>query len=165
MPHYQAKLVLLGACLLLAGSVQAGVTVNFVRPDQFSDLPHAPDQRQQALDDFAEHFRRLGEGLRPGQDLVIDVLDIDVAGREEPSRFGGDEIRVMRSGAEWPRMQLHYTLSENGRTLASGDAELADQNYRTRVSRYPNDARWPYEMQMIDDWWRRTIAPLGGGGR
>ena len=65
MPQYQGKLALLGACMLLAGSAQAAVTVHFVHPEQFSDLPHAPYQREQALDDFAEHFRRLGEeGLR-----------------------------------------------------------------------------------------------------
>lgn len=165
MPTYPRTIALAAAGLLLAGAAQAGVTVNFVDADHFSDLPRTSWQRQQALDDFAAHFRQLGEGLRPEQDLVIDVLDIDVAGREQPSRFGGDEIRVIHGGADWPRMRLRYALSENGRPVASGEAQLADQNYSTRINSYPSDARWPYEMQMIDDWWRKTIGPLGKAGR
>jgi hypothetical protein len=157
--------VLAAACLLLAGAARAAVSVDYVHPETFSDLPRAPYQRQQALDDVAEHFRKLGEGLRPGQDLAIEVLDIDLAGREEPNRFGGDELRVMHGGADWPRMRLRYTLSENGRTIASGEAQLADQNYAIRINSYPSDARWPHEMQMIDEWWRKTIAPLGANQR
>ena len=161
----RGKLALLGACLLLMGSAEAAVTVNFVNPDKFSDLPRAPWQREQALDDFSKHFKTLGESLRPDQDMVIDVLDIDLAGREQPSRFGSDEIRVMHGGADWPRMQLRYTLTESGRTLASGEAQLQDQNYNTRINSYPSDARWPHEFQMIDDWWHKTIEPLERAGR
>lgn len=161
----QGKLALLGACLLLMGSAHAAVTVNYVDPDKFSDLPRAPWQRQQALDDFTKHFQTLGNELRPDQDLTIDVLDIDLAGREQPNRFGGDEIRVMHGGADWPRMRLRYTLSEHGTTVASGEAQLADQNYSTRINSYPSDARWPYEFQMIDDWWQKTIAPRERAGR
>lgn len=160
MLQYQRKLALAAAGLLLTGSARAEVTVNFIHAEQFSDLPRASWQREQALDDFADHFRELGKNLRPDQDLAIDVLDIDLAGRQEPNRFGGDEIRVIRGGAEWPRMRLHYTLSQQGQAVASGDAQLADQNFTTRINSYPSDARWPYEFQMIDDWWRKTIAPL-----
>jgi len=162
---FRGKFALLSACLLLAGSASAAVTVNYVQPDKFSDMPRAPYQRQPALDDFAEHFRQLGETLRADQDLTIDVLDINLAGREEPNRFGGDEIRVMHGGADWPRMQLRYTLTDHGRTVASGEAQLADQNYATRINSYPGDARWPHEKQMIDDWWRKTIVPLVKPGR
>ena len=165
MTPSQARYALAGACLLLAGGARAAVTVDYVHAEEFSDMPRAPYQRQQALDDFAEHFRKLGASLRPGEDLAIEVLDIDLAGREEPNRFGGDEIRVIRGGADWPRMRLRYTLSGQGRTIASGEAQLADQNYRTRINSYPSDARWPYEKQMIDEWWRKTILPVEKAGR
>lgn len=46
----------------------------------------------------------------------------------------------MNGGADWPRMRLRYALSQH-------------------------DTRWPYEMQMIDAWWRKTIAPLAQAGR
>lgn len=168
MLRYQGKqgqLALLGACLLMAGSARAGVIVNYVHPEEFSDLPRAPYQREQALDDFAAHFKDLGKALRPDQELSIDVLDIDLAGREQPNRFGSDEIRIMNGGADWPRMRLHYALSEHGKVVASGDAQLSDKGYAEHINGYPHDARWPYEMQMIDAWWRKTIVPLAQAGR
>jgi hypothetical protein len=165
MRQYPIKLALAGLCLLLAGAARAGVTVNYIHADQFSDLPREVWQRQQALDDFAEHFRELGKDLRPGQDMVIDVLDIDLAGRERPVRFGHDPIRVLNEGADWPRMHLRYTLSDHGRTIASGDAQLADKSYTDHINDYPHGSRWPYEMQMIDTWWRKTIVPLETAGR
>ena len=168
MLHFQGKqgkLALLGACLLTAGSARAGVTVNYVHPEEFSDLPRAPYQREIALDDFVNHFKRLGESLRPDQDLSIEVLDIDLAGREEPNGIGNDELRIMNGGADWPRMRLHYALSEHGKVVASGDAQLSDKGYANHINGYPNDARWPYEMQMIDTWWRKTIAPLASAAR
>lgn len=165
MRQYPIKLALAGLCLLLAGAARAGVTVNYIHADQFSDLPREVWQRQQALDDFAEHFRELGKDLRPGQDMVIDVLDIDLAGRERPVRFGHDPIRVLNEGADWPRMHLRYTLSDHGRTIASGDVQLADKSYTDHINDYPHGSRWPYEMQMIDTWWRKTIVPLETAGR
>jgi hypothetical protein len=168
MFHFErqlAAIVVTAAGLLLAGSAGAAVTVNYVHPEQFSDLPRAPYQRELALDDFAEHFRKLGADLRPDQDLTIDVLDIDLAGREQPNGFGSDEIRIMHGGADWPRMHLRYALSERGKVVASGEAQLSDKSYADHINGYPRDARWPHEMQMIDDWWRKTIVPLRTAAR
>jgi hypothetical protein len=165
MLQYGGKCAAALASLLLAGPACAEVTVNYVNPEKFADLPRAPYQRRQALDDFAAHFRELGKSLPPGMDVAIDVLDIDLAGREQPNRFGSDELRVMHGGADWPRMHLRYALSEHGKVVASGDAQLSDMSYTDDINSYPRDARWPYEMQMIDDWWRKTIAPLAGTKR
>lgn len=140
-----------------AGAASAAVTVRYVQPERFTDLPRAPWQRTQALDDFKKHFETLGAALPPGQDLAIDVLDIDLAGREEPNGLGSDELRIMRGGADWPAMRLRYTLSEGGKVVASGDAQLSDKGYADHINTYPRDARWPYEMQMIDEWWKKTF--------
>jgi hypothetical protein len=143
------------------GPASAAVTVHYVQPDHFTDLPRAPWQRAQALDDFKAHFETLGAALRPGQDLVIDVLDIDLAGREQPNGLGSDELRIMHGGADWPTMHLRYTLSEGGKVVARGDAQLSDKGYADHINTYPRDARWPYEMQMIDAWWKKTFGPPG----
>jgi hypothetical protein len=141
-----------------AGAASAAVTVRYVQPERFTDLPRAPWQRTQALDDFKKHFETLGAALPPGQDLAIDVLDIDLAGREEPNGLGSDELRIMRGGADWPAMRLRYTLSEGGKVVASGTAQLSDKGYADHINTYPRDARWPYEMQMIDEWWKKTFG-------
>jgi hypothetical protein len=141
-----------------AGAASAAVTVHYVQPERFTDLPRAPWQRTQALDDFRKHFETLGAALPPGQDLAIDVLDIDLAGREQPNGLGSDELRIMRGGADWPAMRLRYTLSEGGKVVASGTAQLSDKGYADHINTYPRDARWPYEMQMIDEWWKKTFG-------
>jgi len=147
------------ACLAAHGIAAASVTVNYVHDAQFTDLPRTPWQRQQALEDISAHFQALGKDLRAGQDLVIDVLDIDLAGREEPNRFALSGVRILSHGGDWPRMRLRYSLVEDGKVLKSGDAQLSDKAYGNRVNAYPSDARWPHEKQMIDDWWRATIVP------
>jgi hypothetical protein len=153
------RLALAAACLAAHGIAGATVTVNYVHDAQFTDLPRTPWQRQQALEDIGEHFQSLGKDLPAGQDLVIDVLDIDLAGSEEPNRFAPTGVRILRHGGDWPRMHLRYSLVESGKVLKSGDAQLSDKSYGNRVNGYPSDARWPNEKRMIDDWWRATIAP------
>lgn len=147
------------ACLAVHGIGAAAVTVNYVHDAQFTDLPRTPSQRQQALEDISAHFQALGKALPAGQDLVIDVLDIDLAGREDPNRVALSGVRVQNPGGDWPRMRLRYSLVADGKVLKSGDAQLSDKSHGNRVTAYPSDARWPYEKQMIDDWWRATIVP------
>lgn len=153
------------ACLALHAVAAAAVTVNYVHAEQFTDLPKTPWQRQQALEDLSQHFQELGAGLQPGQDLVIDVLDIDLAGREEPNGFALTGVRILRHEGDWPRMHLRYSLLEGGKVLKSGDAQLSDKSYAYRGTTYPSDARWPAEKQMIDVWWRATLAPDAGAAR
>lgn len=155
--RFSVATVLAASCLAAPGLATAAVTVNYVHDAGFTDLPRTPWQRQQALEDISEHFQSLGKGLPAGQDLVIDVLDVDLAGREDPSRFGISGVRVLRHDGDWPRMRLRYSLIEGGKVRKSGDAQLSDKSYGTHVNAYPSTARLPVEKQMIDDWWRATI--------
>jgi len=152
-------------CLLLQGMAAAAVTVNYVHDDGFTDLPRTPWQRQQALEDISEHFQELGKALPAGQDLVIDVLDVDLAGREEPNAFALSGVRILRRQGDWPRIHLRYSLTEGGKVLKSGDAQLSDKSYGNRIDSYPSDARLPAEKQMIDAWWRDTIGTDRTAGR
>lgn len=151
------QLALAGVCLLSAGSVLAGVTVNYIEPDKYADMPFAPWEREDVLKGVTEHFQKLGKQLPPGQDLTIEVLDIDLAGRIHPGMRSGRDIRILRGGADWPHMRLRYTLTEGGRTIASGDAELSDMMYLQRLNRYSDGEPLRFEKQMIDDWFDKTI--------
>jgi hypothetical protein len=145
-------LLLLAPCL-----AHAAVTVNFVASERYTDLPRAPELRQQALGDLAAHFRRLGEGLGPRMDLVVDVLDVDLAGRERPGTPSFDSPRIMDGIGDRPGMRLRYLLTDNGKEVARGEAELSDGGFRERISTYLRFENLPYEKQMIDDWWRKTM--------
>jgi hypothetical protein len=151
------QLAFAGVCLLSAGTALAGVTVNYIEPDKFADLPFTPWEREDVLKGLTEHFQKLGKQLPPDQNLTVDVLDIDLAGRAQPGIRSGRDIRILRGGADWPHMRLHYTLESGGSIIASGDAELSDMMYMQRLTHYPDGEPLRFEKRMIDDWFDKTI--------
>jgi hypothetical protein len=149
---------LAAALLACVGVASAGVTVKYDDPSKFQDMPHNDRDRTQVLKDLSEHFAKLGRKLPPGQDLIITIKDIDLAGREEPSRRRIDDIRILRGGADWPSMQIQYTLEQNGQVIKSGDERVSNMMYLNRINRYDND-NLKYEKQMLDDWFREKFEP------
>lgn len=148
------------AVLALAASsgAWAGVQVNFSHPDDYSDMPFSRRDREQILAGLVEHFQLLGKGLRPGQDLKIEITDIDLAGREDPMRRGAMDVRIMDGRTDWPRMRLRYQLEQHGKVIASGNAALSDMSYLQRINRYSSSDALRYEKKMIDDWFEHTFG-------
>ncbi len=140
-----------------AGAASAGVTVNYVNPDNFSDLPFTPWERQAVLDDLAAYFAELGKNLPAGQELTVDVTDIDLAGREYPANRGARDLRVLKGGADWPIIELRYTLSANGQVVNSGTAQLKDMTYMSRINRPSSNDRLRYEKRMVEEWFNQAI--------
>lgn len=160
----KATKTLVAALALVASSgAWAGVQVHFDKPDQYSDVPFSTRDREQVLAGLADHFLWLGKSLPPGQELKIEITDVDLAGREDMSRRGASELRVMNGRADWPRIRLRYALEKNGKVIASGNASLSDMSYLQRINRYSSSDSLRYEKQMIDDWFRNTfgIKPKG----
>jgi len=151
------KVAFAGLLALGAGAASAGVTVNYVDSDKFSDLPFAQWERKEVLDDLAGFFAELGKSLPPGQDLTVEVTDIDLAGREYPASRGARDLRVLKGGADWPIMDLRYTLTNNGQVVSSGKERLTDMNYLNRINRMTDGDRLRYEKRMIEDWFNKTI--------
>lgn len=151
------KLALAGLLALGAGAASAGVTVNYVEPDKFADLPFAPWERKEVLDDLAGFFAELGKSLPAGQDLTVEITDIDLAGHEYPNTRGARDLRVLKGGADWPVMELRYTLTVNGQVLSSGKERLADMNYLHRINRLSASERLRFEKRMIEEWFNKTI--------
>jgi hypothetical protein len=146
------------ASLLAAGAAWADVSVTFVKPEEFTDVPRNAIDRERLQKDFTEYFATLDKKLPAGQKLSVEVLDIDLAGRLWPRR-AGDDIRVMNGGADWPHMHLRYRLEQDGQTLRSGDEHLSNMMYQQRMSRYSDSDPLRYEKQMVDEWFDKTVAP------
>ncbi|WP_432381337.1 DUF3016 domain-containing protein [Duganella sp. P38] len=154
-----SKTVLAALAALLASSAAlAQVSVTYVKPEEFTDVPRGEYDRERTLKDFSDYFATLDKKLPPGQTLKIEVLDIDLAGRLYPRR-SGDDIRVMTGGADWPRVHLRYTLEENGQVLRSGEEQLSNMNYQWSRTGYFDNDPMRYEKQMLDDWFKKTIVP------
>jgi hypothetical protein len=153
-----ATALAMSAILMASAPVWAGVTVSYTKPEEFSDLPFVPQDREQVLRQLSEYLVSLGQKLPEGQQLKIEVTDIDLAGRLIPSRRTGNDLRVMNGGADWPRITLRYTLEAEGKVLSSGEANLSDMNYLNKASRISSSEPLRYEKQMIADWFSKQFG-------
>ena len=82
------------------------------------------EQAQFALE---QYFKTLGERyLAPNQNLKVEVLDVDLAGRIDYGSRRFYDKRVMRGTADWPRMKFHYVLETDGKIVSDSQADIAD---------------------------------------
>ncbi len=142
---------------VVASTAHAGVTVKFIEPENFVDLPFMPHARASALAEIQKHFEKYGAQMAASQNLAIEVLDIDLAGTEEQNFRHGREVRVLRGTADWPSMRLRYTLETEGRVVKSGESRLSSMNYLHQHNRYFSNEPLRYEKQMIDGWLREAL--------
>jgi len=136
---------------------QTQVEVRYDKPEQFTDLSFDSRKREEVLKQLTRHFEKLGRSLPAGQSLNIDVTDVDLAGREDPRLRGINDIRILNGGVDWPRMSLHYVLTQDGKVLRSGDAKLSDMSYLSRLNRYTSNEPLRYEKLMMDEWFDKTF--------
>jgi hypothetical protein len=154
------SLGLAGLLMLSAGAASAGtVSVAFSHPGDYQDMPFSPVDREQVMKELSDHFERLGKRLPQGQELRIDVLDVDLAGRIYPNFRGRGDLRVLRGGADWPHMLVRYSLVSGGQVIATGEDQLSDMTYLGRINRYSDGDALRYEKRMIDDWFTQKFAP------
>lgn len=152
------KTVLAGTFLLATGSAFAGATVTFAKPEQFSDVPFASWERDRVLQDLSKHFDKLAATLPAGQELNVEVLDLDLAGRTWPGRWSNPDLRVMNGRADWPHLKMRYTVTQNGQVVRSGEETLSDMSYLQRHNRYYGGDALRYEKRMLDDWFKERVA-------
>ena len=148
-----------GAALAF-GVVSAGatVTVTFTKPDNYADMPFTARDRDDVMKELQKHFDKMGAKLPQGQDLKVEVLDIDLAGRIEPRFRGASDIRILRGSADWPVIQLRYSIESQGKVVKSGEARVADMNYlQGHVSGYSSNESLRYEKKMLDDWFKTVL--------
>ena len=148
------------AALLLcsAGAASAAVTVTYAQPEHFSDVPFAGWERDKILKELDAHFARLAARLPAGQDLKVEVLDLDLAGQVKHNYGGTQDLRVLRGRADWPHMHLRYTIEQNGQVVKTGDERLSNMSYLERMNSYERNDSLRYEKQMLDDWFKNKVA-------
>lgn len=140
-----------------AGSAQ----VKFLEPDRYTDAGHGAELAEvQAV--LTRHLQGLAaEQLPANQLLLIEIRDIDLAGDSRPwARLNGQDLRVLRGRADWPRINLHYSLREGDRVLASGDEQLADMAYLMSPpsNALANREALPYERRMLSAWFAARFS-------
>ena len=139
-------LLLSASTVLAAGTVQ----VSYVQPDRFADVGRA--EREDNLKALSKHFEALASRLADGQKLNIEVLDVDLAGEVRRSRRAGQDVRVLRGGADWPRIALRYTLESAGQAVRHGENKLTDLAYAQRAADSRSGEALHAEKRMLDAW-------------
>ena len=149
------------AAITLPAAAAGSVEIKYVEAENFADVGRNAIDRERTLKLMSEYLQTLGTRLPDGQTLRLEVTDLDLAGNVEP--FGwrsSSEVRVMRGRADWPHMNLRYTLLTNGRVLKSGESRLADINYlysmRGSEQLRANDGL-AYEKRMVRRWFDETF--------
>jgi len=155
---------LLAAALPLSAATPT-VEVSFVDPAHYTDAGNEPADARSNEEILARQLRDLGrEYLAPEQSLEIRVLDIDLAGTVRPSLGQISPIRILRGGADWPRLKLRYTLREDGSVVSQGEEVVADLNYLQNGRVVGNAVPLAYEKRMLADWFRKRFGALKANG-
>ena len=159
----------LGLSLAAPLSASAAVDVTFADPAKFTDA--TPDgfgsdkARDRVLTQLRSHIeKQAARALKPGQDLKVEVLDVDLAGRVEWWNARFNDVRILRD-IDSPAIKLRYTLTEGGRTLASGEERVTDLGYLWGSNPWIGSSQeLRYEKAMLSDWLRKRIAPASAAG-
>jgi len=132
------------------------VEVSYLEPDHFNDIGLTPRDRDDAMASLSAYLQSLAAQLPDGQTLKLQFTDIALAGRQSPFRLDG--VRVMRGGADWPRLTFHYTLHSGEHRLADGEVELSDMNYLADASFLdPRLGSFGFEKHLLQRWFATTF--------
>ena len=157
------SILFMAACALSTTIANAGVTVTFTLPDNYTDMPFDSYDKDRVMKDLQQHFGKLAATLPAGQELKVDVLDIDLAGRIEPRARTAHDLRILRGTTDWPAITLRYTLELQGKVLKTGEDRLTDMAYLMGFNHYNSGESLRYEKRMLDQWFKKTLVAAKSG--
>lgn len=151
------SIALLSVAAPTAAQAAGTIEVSYVKPQQFTDIGLGPIDRDHNLDALTRVFQGLQNQLPDGQTLKLVVTDVDLAGELQ---FQGSrpDLRVVRGRADWPKLELTYSLIQNDDVLKSGTASLSDPSYTFGLQSIRQDEPLHYERRMIDAWFKQTFV-------
>ena len=146
-------------CLCMTAS-WAKTEVQFVKSEDFADIGNRISRRdgEDTLKLMSAALTERGDAvLAPGQDMKIVVKDIDLAGDPQPFRHNMDMIRVIKPLYR-PAIKFSYTVTQDGKTVREGEADLQDLSFMDRFNRYFRDEPLYYEKPMLDAWFDKEFG-------
>jgi hypothetical protein len=149
-----------GLALSCAAAQAAGtVQVSFVQPENFTDVRDARRDSTNNLRLLKLCLEELGaRHVADGQSLTIEVLDVDLAGEVRFNRRLHDDVRVLKGGADWPRITLRATLESPGQPVRRIEQTVSDMAYLQHVNRYADNDALRYEKHMLDEWFNAQFG-------
>ena len=160
MQKFIIQLSLLLVLVFVHSSVHgASSEVNWIKPDNYTDIRAGNTNRkqfkQQVFKAFEQHFAKLASKLPEGQQLKIDIHNIDLAG--DVNAGGIDRLRIVKE-IYFPKMKFSYrVLAADDSEITAGEADLKDMNFMSGAHlKYKHDT-FGYEIKMLDHWFKETF--------
>jgi hypothetical protein len=151
--------IVLFAVALTVLPASAITTVSFVKPTEFTDIGFYGRESSDAMKVLEQHFTTLAERyLAPNQNLKVEVLDVDLAGRIDYGSRRFYDKRVLRGTVDWPSMKFHYVLESDGKVLQDSQADIADMDYLNRMASHYANVSYPHELRMLEAWFKATFS-------
>lgn len=157
-----AMLVLTSLLILTSQSAfsQATIDVQFIEPGKFTDAyPRARRGSERELNESLEALKKMivtsgNKLLKAGDELKMEVLDVNLAGDFPPTQRLSNEVRIMRE-IDWPSMKFRYTLKRGGKET-KGEATISDMAY-LQVGPLCSGEALCYERRMVEKWFRKEL--------
>jgi hypothetical protein len=154
-----AAAALAASSLAAAAPAVAGLQVEFVAPERYADahLDHFQGTDPRVLQILEQHLQGWASRcLASTAELQIQVLDIDLAGRQDWA--GAQRPRVMRE-LTWPRISLAYRLRHSDGKVIEARQRVTDMNYLANSAYLRSDSMpLPYERLMLGNWFMQTFC-------
>ncbi|SMO87208.1 DUF3016 domain-containing protein [Paracoccus laeviglucosivorans] len=146
-------------CAMLATPAMADVVVDYAGLAGSRDPGLRSDRdRRIVVAQLDRSIQELGQRyLQPGQDLRIDIVELDLAGDFEPWRSGMQDVRIMRDVTP-PKIRIRYALTQNGQPIQSGEARLGDMNYLSDPRAMNDSEPLIHEKLLLRDWFKKTFG-------
>lgn len=141
--------------LAVSASVAAAATVTYADTEKMTDVPRDQSDRELMQEQLLEHVNTLSSKLPAGQEMKIDILDIDLAGEVFP-RVAIQNVRVTKGRGDPPRIHLRYRIEQDGKVVSDGERKLVNHGYQSAFNRYSNEM-FSHEKQLLDDWFRKEF--------
>ena len=146
---------------------QGPVSVTWDDPANFTEIRYSlnkyESRRGDWVEQLAQHLRERAEKrLPPGEQLQVNITDIDRAGAYEPWR--GVQFYDTRFILDIypPRMTFNYRrIGARGEVVAEGEREIRDMGYLMVSNPYFNSDTLRYEKAMIDRWVSQELRRPG----
>jgi hypothetical protein len=137
------------------------VRVEYVHPENFTDVGNryfnGDKIRAGQLEQLSQHLvRRAARLLTAGQNLIVAITEVDMAGDFEPWRSRLGDVRIVRDVYP-PRIDLHFKLTgADGSVVKEGERKLRDLAFLITSVLYRDDPL-RYEKALIDNWLEREL--------
>jgi len=172
MSKFLHKSVLVLVAMAPGMPIRADMVVRFEPAETFADFSLSGSSTPAVQDDLRKqllkHLKQLAERYLPaGDELEIEIQDIDMAGAMEPWHAPNfTNTRFLRDVYP-PRITLHYLWRDKAGLLkADRQEKLTDLNYLLLpdAARFNNNDPLRYEKAMLERWFRQTFGASNKAG-